>query len=587
MIGKRKKLAQAGAAGGLAAAVLTAGLVTTPHAHADIIDDIPWSKVGTALEIANAVHAEYDLCTANWKNGLPCGQSTARTVADTYGALQGFIAQYNADRERTAASLDQIIKNQKDAAVKAEAEQVQADLNTTYVGMNIYDSFLDCFNQNANGGENATCEAVDQFGASRGQVPATPAQVKQEADLLVAVTKNKPTDRSAGFGLTVSDFMQRIGGKSTNPYKGTGLLHAVMDQRETVEGQRQGLLAGHHLQFFPADYVNGLGLSINEIVKEEEAYFTVRIAAVGLDSSLSPEQRTTDAGDLLHIAEHGDGKRVLSLEQQYDTYTFPNWNPDNQLRANQSYYRGPNSGVHLLTADGNTTFPLNGSVPEAPTGGDAPGRVTFNQLPTEDELESLAKDMATDPSGATYQKLSKVNPVDLPPLKSTPNQEPATGRLWSKPREVFVGKTRPTRFVNSFETLWGQDGRGKEYRYPDTLTWLPVRSLQKPHSDPRISEGSYLRQPVAVDFFANPDYIAEMNKKSTRKMHSYGASKYPDFDYSWPTVNTQYSAPVFDHWSHYWSKHSGWGSWLTTNPDVPAGVLVMKEEPAGGLLQKA
>ena len=67
-----------------------------------------------------------ELCQSNEEHGLPCTQSNEETVNQIHTMLKEFTAKYEHDQEMTRASLDEIINNQKDEAVKAEWRAMRA-----------------------------------------------------------------------------------------------------------------------------------------------------------------------------------------------------------------------------------------------------------------------------------------------------------------------------------------------------------------------------------------------------------------------------------------------------------------------------
>ena len=151
------------------------------------------------------------------------------------------------------------------------------------------------------------------------------------------------------------------------------------------------------------------------MVALEENHFTTRIIA----SKFAGD--TTLANDLEDLATNGrpDNSPILSVLQQYKSFTFPGWSPDKPMPATDAFIAGPEVGVIRISNRGTTA-----------------DSVTTADTPTPDQVQSLASDLAT--SGTTYSKLSEVYPDALPAAQGQQGQgnPDQVGRIWTKPQEI-------------------------------------------------------------------------------------------------------------------------------------------------------
>lgn len=527
--------------GGLAGLIATAGLTAAPHATAPSqAFELP--GIGEVIGAIETAHSIYDRCEANKEAGLDCFMSDAKKLAQIHKMLSDFVDQYNKDQKSNSAALQAIIDNQKDAQMQAALESVKADIATTHVGLNIYDSFVDCMSAVANG--NATCSTVDQFGADRGPQPANQESIAREAKLLIANSKSEFAGGTRGYLLQPDDFVQRIGGESMNPYQGRGVLHSVAEVAENQEAKRQGLLPGSRLRFFPAAYINSLGTQISSFIDLEEGYFTARIAAAKLDNN------TTLAGDLQNLAQNGrtKGSQVLSLAQQKKAYGFPGWSPNRQFAPTFAFYRGPNSGAVELINEGSK----EGRAAQSPS------------LPTADQVEKLATDMDTDPAGGRWSVLQKADPqVLLAPTRYHPDWEPAKGDLWTAERPVWSGYGRAPRSHKGVHYLsWIKDTRtGDRINNSPMQAKLRIMALNPIDSDG--FDGHTLSAPVPVNVYDDASFVDRNNEKMAHEVKEGYSNAAWRINVNFQKVPTRYSAPAFEHYTYEMGPENlGWGNWL-------------------------
>lgn len=491
---RRNRRAKAGVMA-LGAATVVASLVTVlPTAPAQAIELPGISEIiDSAIKINEAV----ELCKANKEAGLPCMQSTATTVTQIYTALNQFVKKYDADRVSTKDAFNVVIANQKDAQVRDYWSQVRADLETTQVGMTIYTSYVDCAAnalESAAGDASATCKKTNRFGQDEGTQPATMAAVDQAKNLLIENGKLDPDTGIGGYRLTPTDLLQRIGGSSTDPRSGDGLLNAMVDREQTAEVARNGWNPSMPLQFYRADVVNRIGQLTSGITQQEGAYFAVRVAAASAGGNPSL------ANDLAGLADRGrvGNSPVLSLAQQQTAYTFPGWSAQNQLAKNQAYY---------VPQKASTDLP--GAVLLTNEGASRAKPVSTKGLPTEKRVAGLADAMASDcnPDKSdcmNYGRYAKVAEQGaLPKAPSQVNGSPAaTGRLWTAPQKTWKGQVRLTSTGgahngNAITTF--SDGKVWDYM---TVS-LTVRGSQPPVNN-YVSGGTTQQESVPVAVYDQP-----------------------------------------------------------------------------------
>lgn len=548
-----RKRKSAVVASGMAGLAIAAGLVLTPHAatpsHAL---DVPGA--GDVIGMIEKVHTAYERCKVNEAAGLDCYATDQQTLTQVHKMLSEFVAQYNKDQQRNSAALQAIIDNQKDAQMQASLESVKADIATTHVGLNMYDSLVDCMTVAA-GGPGGTCTTTDQFGGEHHGQPATQATLDQQVKLLIANSKSEVTGGTRGYRLSADDFVQRMSGDSINPYKGRGVLHSAMEVMENTEVKRQGLLPGSHLTLFPASYVNALGNQMYSLIDLEEGYFTARIAAAQLDHD------TTLSNDLDYLAKNGrtKGSTVLSLDQQRFVYGFPvardpqhpDWSPENPLPANVAFYKGPNSGAVELINHGSMGW-------QAARG---------QQLPTTKQVENLAKDMANDPGAGRWSLLAKSDPQVLAaPTRSHPSWEPARGDVWTSNRPVWVGEGHAPQ-VGRFDkhiTFWKDTRTGEDRRNDGPMqAKFPVVALNAPDSNG--FSGSMTERPVPVNVYDDAGFVDRNNAKMAHEVKEEAYWKINNWDIcvKFDTVKTQYSAPAFEHYTYNMGPENiGFGNWV-------------------------
>ena len=380
--------------------------------------------VGEIFGAGKALYDAVELCQSNEEHGLPCTQSNEETVNQIHTMLKEFTAKYEHDQEMTRASLDEVINNQKDEAVKAEWRAMRADFETSHVGLKLLDSYGDCA-RIITANQTGTCEKFDALGNKvEGGQSATFDSLAHIRDAIIANDKGN-SDHVGGYSLSPADLAQRVGGKSAkDPYSGDGLLHAILDREQTKEIARQQIKSGTRLTYFPAEYVNSVGEQVNALTQLEAGYFNSRITAAQMEGN----KEWGDTLDRLARSGRPDSSPVLSLAEQRKTYEFPNWSPDHRLADNQAYFIGKNLGTVLLTNDGTS-------------GGAA--LPTAANLPTAKQLQNFGADF-----GPTYTKYQKLFPNQLPAIdgqrfgNAGSHDMNAVARLWSAPQATWQSRLR-------------------------------------------------------------------------------------------------------------------------------------------------
>lgn len=417
---RRKTAAQRGAAVVLGVAALGGGSI----AAADDSEAIELSTIGSVLSTGKAGYDFYALCKSNMDHDLSCLKSTGDTVNDIYTNLNKlssdfstYTAKYEKDSAATTASLNAIIKAEKDAATKAAFESIRGDLEVAHVGTKIYDAYLDCFTvaaKTASEGapETGTCKNVSVYGVSKSAQPATAANVERLKNMLVENETNNPAVGTVGYKLAPTDVLQRIGGKSTTARDGDGLLHAVTDEHLTKERLRQGVHADSNLTVHPASLVNAVNAAVKNIGEAEAGYVATRVAAMNFRET---EESQSAADDLLTLAQEGraDNSAVLGVEQQASTYSYPS-----DLRSNESFIT-TDDRIFLAT---NTKESLNYMSPEA--------NGLPSQLPTLDDVKSINASIID--SGGSYSKIAKAVPEAIPTntTKGRLGNPDSSGKWW-------------------------------------------------------------------------------------------------------------------------------------------------------------
>lgn len=476
-----------------ATAILATALTGMPAAPAQAIEPPGISEI---VDGAMKIHEAVELCKVNKEAGLPCTQSTAETVTQIYAALNEFTKKYEADRVSTKDAFNVVIANQKDAQVRDYWSQVRADLDTTQVGLTIYDSYVDCSAKaldQATGGAQGTCTKTNRFGQDEGTQPATMEAVDHAQQLLIENGKLDPDTGIGGYRLTPTDFLQRIGGSSVDPAKGDGLLHAMVDRDTTAEVARNGWNPSTPLRLYRADLVNRIGELTSGVTQQETAYFAVRIATAKAGNN------TSLATDLSGLAARGRGgsSPVLSVAQQQSAYTFPGWSQDKQLTANQAYYVPAKATTGLPSAVLITNNGVSESAPTSDVG-----------LPTEQLTSGLAESMAKDCDAGgsaclSYAKYSAVTDQDaLPKAPSQVNGNPtAFGRLWTAPQTTWTGDVRLASNMTRNGDHITTESNGKVWGYMTVP--LTVRGSKPPAAN-YTAGGVSKQQSVPVAIYASP-----------------------------------------------------------------------------------
>ena len=419
---------------------------------------VPVPGAGDVIGIGKGLFDAFMLCEDNRAAGLPCTQSTAKTVSQMYAMLASFTARYDEDQKRTRESFDQIINLQHDANVKNEYNLVRNDLETTYVGLQLLKSYGDCTTKFVSGTSEA-CMKVNKFGVvdEDGQA-ATAENIGKIRDAIIA--NDEGVDGSIGFkGQDAPSFAQHVGGRSADdPYSQTmegGLLPALLSQAEAAEVHNQGLTPGAHLTYFPSSFVNKMGDTTQAVTQLEEGYFSVRVAA----SQMKGKHEDAKALTSLALSGRGSGSPVLSISQQRKSFQFPGWTPDTKLADNQAYFIGKKSGGVMLTNEGNSN------------GGSAP---TAKNLPTTKQLQDFGSDF-----GSSYVKLQKLHPAELPVLNDQAFGNPnAVARLWSAPQPTWKAA------MQSDDKRFDGACTNQMYRLAD---WSAFKSACKVQTSPTVT----------------------------------------------------------------------------------------------------
>lgn len=395
-------------------------LAADPRAHTDAAKlGIELPGPGAVIDAAKTIYDKVEHCRSNQAAGLPCMQSTDETVNQIYVMLRDFTAKYDKDQERARASFDEVIKNQKDAAVQAEWREVAGDLETAHVAIQLLNSYAECAQVVASD-KTGDCTKIDELGNTvPGGQPATLDTLTKIQNDIIA-QDNGSRDNVGGYKISPTYFAQRIGGSNAkNPYAAQGLMHAVLAYEEALEVSRQGLTPGTKLSYYPSSYVNEVGQEISAIAAQETGYFAARIAAAKMNG------RTDFAESLERLATVGraDTSPVLSIQAQQNLFTFPGWSLGKQLAANQAYFVGKKTGAVLLTNLGDSS-----SAPKPENAG----------LPTNKQLSAFGEDF-----GADYVKTQKLYSKELPAIpeqlagNAGKKDMNAVARIWSAPQKTW------------------------------------------------------------------------------------------------------------------------------------------------------
>lgn len=547
-------------AGTLAAVALSgAAMATLPGlTHPAKADIGPGDVIGAA----STIWSQTSLCMENLDNGLPCTQSTAASVSQIHNMMSTFIKQYEKDRVRTMKSFDVVVANQKDAAVRQSWESVRADLETSHVGMNIYNSFLDCVDVAAHADPNkpATCSKVNRFGVKVGTQEATPQAIMAGRDMLIANETRDNTTGVGGYALSPTDLMQRLGGGTMNPYENRSVLGAIVDRDRAAEVARQGDAVGSKLFFAPASYVNEVGNTVTNIADSEQAYFAVRVVAASMRDDKG------FASDLQDLAANGrdDSSPILSIDSQRKTFTFPDWTPDHQLAANQAI---------LATSEG-PVLTQNLGTSNEPT--------TKAPLPSPQLMETISRDMANNGGYAKYvQKypeampaVDKIGQLTVPRTDGSRNLESqrvddTVARWWSSPITVFGGTIQPR---SAYGFTLPHDASMKDESPFHVFSQNPI---------PKV-ENSQQERSVPIEMYKNDSYLNNvrnyMNGDPYPRRLRLGGQEY------WMTrVTNSFSMPTADLFPIYdgeaWARSQynntyGYGNWIKFNGVSAANVSV-------------
>lgn len=413
---------------------------------------------GEVIDAAMKIYEAVEQCRSNEAAGLPCTQSTGETVNEIYTMLRDFTIKYDKDQERARASFDEVIKNQKDAAVQAEWREVAADLETSHVNIQLLNSYSECARIVASN-TTGNCTKIDELGNTvPGGQPATFETLTTIQDDIIAQDSGS-RDNVGGYRISPTYFAQRIGGSNAkNPYAAQGLMHAVLAYEDAAEVSRQGLTPGTKLSYYPSSHVNEVGQQIAAIAAQETGYFASRIAAAKMNS------RTDFAESLERVATVGraDTSPVLSIATQQSTFTFPGWSLTSQLADNQAYFAGKKSGTVLLTNIGDSS-----STPKSEN----------TELPTSKQLAAFGEDF-----GASYVHTQQLYGKELPAIPGQITGNPgktnmnAAARIWSAPQNTWDATTK-FRVGNSVDhDVMFPMGCSYGHSYPTLNNCLPVTS---------------------------------------------------------------------------------------------------------------
>lgn len=389
-------------------------------------EELKLPGVGDAWSGISPIYNTISKCAQNEKFDLPCLQSDGQTLGEIHSMvsqiqemLDKFVQQYAKDRQRTMDSFDVVVKNQADAEVRQQWQQVQADLETSHIGMKMYKNFLDCVQSAASTSAenpNPTCAKIDINGLDAGTQDANLFNIAKARKQFLD-KQHRDADGFGGYQLAPTDFMQRIAGTTLDPYASDSLMRALLDREIVTERAREGIAPGQKLTLYPAVLVNSVGELQTSVVLLEGNYFSNRILAAQLEG----DKELADSFQRLADNGREDGSRILSLAQQLKSFTFPDWTLANKLAENEAFVIGPNSGAIKISNRGETT-----SSPD-----------TATDLPAMEQVKKLAADFAQ--SGTNYsehaQRNSKILPIATEQQhRGNPN---AAGRVWTQPQEVY------------------------------------------------------------------------------------------------------------------------------------------------------
>lgn len=517
------------------------GMVASPASASEPAKANKAPGIGEIFSVGETIFNAVDHCLTNEGNNIDCLQSDSETlgqihqkVGQIYDKLDAFTKQYAVDVKHTNASFAAIYKAQTEEYVRSQWRDVQSDMETSHLGLRLYDSYLDCLTKATSGVPNQKCKTVDKFGNERGNQVAdlqTVYNIQQE------MIKNEEPDRTGagGYKLRPTDFVQRMSGTSLNPYDSASVMSAVLKDKQAQLRQDQGITVGTKVNFYPAAFVNGLGEEENRLIELQRSYFANRIIV----AQMMGDEELAD--DLAALAEHGrnDSSRVLSLGQQAQTFLFPNWTPDNQLNQLQAYFIGP-KGAWLLTNHGNHA--------EADT--------KLN-LPTAEQIKQMAD--AVGEAGTTWDNIGRTGLRGIPTsLPETGRGNPdAAARFWAAPQPIIkahlYGEWENGKILDPNQPGFGKDSR--EFWWPQT--WYGVgggEGLRQDWLDLDLIDGST----VSID---GRTYNGHLSTKT----ESTGSVQYAAFDkptampnehngwvnipggrWTSPGASAAYSHPVWD-----------------------------------------
>ena len=345
------RIAAKGAASALVVASLAGGGVIAASSPSQALG------FGDVINGATTAYQQYAHCKTNLDNGESClttDQDLLYEIRKQNAALLKKVEAHHAEVMGEFGTVENYLQDiysqtgsiedgQKLQAFRDEKSALMSDFDTTKTGMAIYTSFVDCLSANAAAapGSTGTCSVVDQFGTAPKSRPATGETIDAIAGMLVANETEDSARGIRGWTMTPTEFEQRIGGNTTNPNQGEGLLARQYEVIHDKEMRSQGLdPTRDKLTLMDSEYVNSIDDATRSVLDVEQSYFATRIATAGIRGDDST------AEGLTNLAENGrpsDG--LMSIEDQFQTYTAARSSlydsRSARLASNQAYLVDP------------------------------------------------------------------------------------------------------------------------------------------------------------------------------------------------------------------------------------------------------